>query len=473
MRFPRLASSILSSAALLALTSVPVSADAPTEVSAVTGLTRAATEQPLVQKHMNARNYLGQGHGVRALAQSTSNDEGDAPASLDIAATTVRFDRNLITVDVELSAAVDPNTDAGWRGGRMLLGASLMFNDSGWADSALVLGADETGTIQAIAINREGELCPASWQRQDAHLIISTWADCHGRPGAISHSVVHGDFERLINDNDLSAIDVAPNDGFSPTVREPGGYWLLGADGGIFAFGDARFHGSTGNLRLNAPVVAMSAQPNGGGYRFVATDGGIFSYGSAGFHGSMGGKPLNQPVVGMATTRSGKGYWLVARDGGIFAFGDARFHGSMGGTRLNQAIVAMAPTADGNGYWLVAADGGIFAFGSAGFYGSMSGARTSGLITTMAAHPSGGGYYLLSIEGLVYAFGPSSKFLGSPISATWGTSVGLAIDDQGYQITDSTGTVANFGDGYHFGDLGQMGINPNSPIVGMASAGRS
>ena len=26
------------------------------------------------------------------------------------------------------------------------------------------------------------------------------------------------------------------------------GYWLVGADGGIFAFGDAAFHGSTGAM---------------------------------------------------------------------------------------------------------------------------------------------------------------------------------------------------------------------------------
>jgi hypothetical protein len=36
------------------------------------------------------------------------------------------------------------------------------------------------------------------------------------------------------------------------------GYWLAAADGGIFTFGDANFHGSTGAIGLNAPVVAMA-----------------------------------------------------------------------------------------------------------------------------------------------------------------------------------------------------------------------
>ena len=36
------------------------------------------------------------------------------------------------------------------------------------------------------------------------------------------------------------------------------GYWLVASDGGIFAFGDAGFYGSTGALALDAPVVAVS-----------------------------------------------------------------------------------------------------------------------------------------------------------------------------------------------------------------------
>jgi hypothetical protein len=33
------------------------------------------------------------------------------------------------------------------------------------------------------------------------------------------------------------------------------GYWLVASDGGIFNYGDAGFSGSSGSLRLNAPVV--------------------------------------------------------------------------------------------------------------------------------------------------------------------------------------------------------------------------
>ena len=37
------------------------------------------------------------------------------------------------------------------------------------------------------------------------------------------------------------------------------GYWLVASDGGIFAFGDAVFQGSTGNIALNKPIVGMAA----------------------------------------------------------------------------------------------------------------------------------------------------------------------------------------------------------------------
>ncbi|MGA7417950.1 MAG: hypothetical protein WBW80_08150 [Acidimicrobiales bacterium] len=37
------------------------------------------------------------------------------------------------------------------------------------------------------------------------------------------------------------------------------GYWEVASDGGIFAFGDAPFLGSVGNMPINQPVVGMAA----------------------------------------------------------------------------------------------------------------------------------------------------------------------------------------------------------------------
>ena len=74
----------------------------------------------------------------------------------------------------------------------------------------------------------------------------------------------------------------------------------------------------------------------------MASDGGIFAFGDAPFYGSTGALRLNKPIVGMAATPSGQGYWLVASDGGIFAFGDAAFYGSTGAISLARPVVSMA-----------------------------------------------------------------------------------------------------------------------------------
>ena len=90
----------------------------------------------------------------------------------------------------------------------------------------------------------------------------------------------------------------------------------------------------------------------------AADDGGVFAFGDAAFHGSTGALTLRSPVVGMASTPTGQGYWLVAADGGVFAFGDAAFWGSTGDIRLAAPVVAMEATPTGGGYWLFAAGAG-------------------------------------------------------------------------------------------------------------------
>jgi hypothetical protein len=87
----------------------------------------------------------------------------------------------------------------------------------------------------------------------------------------------------------------------------------------------------------------MASTPDGGGYWLVASDGGIFAFGDARFYGSTGAIRLSQPVVGMAPSPSGQGYWLAASDGGLFSYGDVRYMGGEGGTGVTD-IVAVAPT---------------------------------------------------------------------------------------------------------------------------------
>ena len=185
------------------------------------------------------------------------------------------------------------------------------------------------------------------------------------------------------------------------------GYWLTASDGGVFAYGDAKFYGSTGNLRLNRPIVGMSRTPDNKGYWMVASDGGIFAFGDAGFFGSTGAITLNRPIVAMTPTSDGRGYWLVASDGGVFAFGDAAFHGSTGGITLAQPIAGIATTPGGKGYWMVAADGGVFAFGDAEFHGSAVG-TTGEPIARLVSGPDAQGYWVMTQNGTAEAFGDAA-----------------------------------------------------------------
>jgi hypothetical protein len=190
------------------------------------------------------------------------------------------------------------------------------------------------------------------------------------------------------------------------------GYWLVSSGGGIFNFGAAHFYGSTGAIKLNQPIVGMAPTPDGHGYWMVASDGGIFTFGDAGFFGSTGAIKLNKPIVGMAATPDGLGYYLVASDGGVFTFGDAVFHGSTGALKLAKPIVGMSLTPDGAGYWMVASDGGIFTFGDAGFSGSLGALKLNQPIVGMALPTGGGGYWLAAADGGIFTFG-AAVFHGS------------------------------------------------------------
>jgi hypothetical protein len=269
-----------------------------------------------------------------------------------------------------------------------------------------------------------------------------------------------------------SGSDVLGFDGVSPyTYVGPRGYWTVASDGGIFAFGQMGFFGSTGGKPLNQPIVGMASTPASAGYWSVASDGGIFAFGDAGFFGSTGSIHLSKPVVGMAATPDGGGYWLVASDGGIFAFGNAGFFGSMGGTALSKPVVGMAATPDGGGYWLVASDGGIFAFGDAAFSGSTGAMRLNKPVVGMAATPDGAGYWLVASDGGIFAFGDAG-FHGSTGSIHLSQPVvGMAAnpDGNGYWLVASDGGIFSFGGQYggFFGSMG--GSRLNKPMVGIGA----
>jgi hypothetical protein len=230
------------------------------------------------------------------------------------------------------------------------------------------------------------------------------------------------------------------------------GYWMLGGDGAVYAFGRAGHAGNAaaaggvrfidleptpsgagylvvderGRVQARGDAVhrgdvdvsrlapeerptSLSITPSGHGYWVFTTTGRVFSFGDAPSLGDLTGLTLNGAVLDSIPTPSGRGYYMVASDGGIFAFGDARFHGSMGGRRLNAPVQSLVPDGDGAGYWLVASDGGIFAFDAA-FRGSMGDVRLNRPVTGMVRY--GNGYLMVGEDGGLFNFS-DRPFAGS------------------------------------------------------------
>jgi hypothetical protein len=192
------------------------------------------------------------------------------------------------------------------------------------------------------------------------------------------------------------------------------GYWLLNSFRSGTAFGQAAQALQAGCTSLNGAAgfwTGVASSPTGNGFFVTASNGGVMGCGDAVPFGGLA-QPLNAPVIGIAATRDGKGYWLISGDGGVFSFGDAQFYGSMGGARLDAPVVGIAATPDGKGYWLAALDGGVFSFGDAQFYGSMGATPPNAPMVGIAATPDGKGYWLAGADGGVFSFG-SAPFEGS------------------------------------------------------------
>ena len=200
------------------------------------------------------------------------------------------------------------------------------------------------------------------------------------------------------------AVDLEP----TPTGD---GYWVVDDAGAVAALGDAVYRGAPDSFTLKGDekVTSLSSTSTGRGYWMFTTKGRVLNYGDAKHFGDMSGRPLNAPVLDSIVTPTGLGYYMVAADGGIFAFGDAKFYGSMGGQRLNKPVQSLVPDSDGAGYWLVASDGGIFAF-DAPFKGSMGGTKLNRPVTGMVRYADG--YLMVGEDGGIFSFS-SQPFLGS------------------------------------------------------------
>ncbi|MHB8592868.1 MAG: C40 family peptidase, partial [Acidimicrobiales bacterium] len=236
------------------------------------------------------------------------------------------------------------------------------------------------------------------------------------------------------------------------------GYWLVASDGGIFAFGDAVFHGSMGGRPLAGPIVAMAATPDGNGYWLEASDGGIFTFGDAVFAGSTPTPTGAEPPERIVSTKSGAGYWVVDQNGTAVAFGDAR------GAPPVQALL-LAPVTPGDKAVLFA----FYQLGKPYIWGGNgpAGYDCSGL--TLASWQHGSGVSFARVANDQYhTAGTSVPFsdLQPGDLVFWGsdptdwTSVDhVALYVGGDRIVESTGDHVQLNS---LGQWGSSGLMPNA-----------
>lgn len=211
------------------------------------------------------------------------------------------------------------------------------------------------------------------------------------------------------------------------------GYFETDPAGDVFTFGyGANYRGDLAGRHLNQPVRGIAVTPDGAGYWLVAGDGGIFAFGDAKYHGSCPQIGCNvTDIVGMASTPDGGGYWLVGSDGGVFTFGNARYYGSQAGN-IQCPVVGMSATPEANAYWLVDQCANVYPFD--GYYNGF----VQGVASIYASPPPGYediqgitptleglGYYIWSSGGNIWSEG-DALWYGSDASCHCDTEGGFA-----------------------------------------------
>ena len=257
--------------------------------------------------------------------------------------------------------------------------------------------------------------------------------------------------------------------------RRSKGYYLVGSDGGIFTFGGAQFYGSTGSLKLQRPVVGITATVNEGGYWLVASDGGIFSFGDAGFYGSIPGLGLAPAGTSEASTSMPPSSawchpstvaatsWSLLTEGSSHSVtppSRARVRGlaGVGGGRSRRSRCQRS------GLLARHATGNIYTFGNATYFGAPG--PQSSPVTSMVRTTDGLGYWVLLANGSVYAYGDAVD-RGSPLGSVAAPNSASAIfttsDGGGYWVASANGEVFTYGDAPY--DGGMSGTHLNGSII--------
>ena len=119
--------------------------------------------------------------------------------------------------------------------------------------------------------------------------------------------------------NDESKITPVGEIGPQPVLADTG-YYLWSTGGGVYALADAPFFGAPASLNLNAPIVGMAAVSEG--YYMLGEDGGIFAYGpGAVYLGNPIEKLKSTGRIAVGIMAFSGGYYVLDSYGELHPFG--------------------------------------------------------------------------------------------------------------------------------------------------------
>jgi hypothetical protein len=190
---------------------------------------------------------------------------------------------------------------------------------------------------------------------------------------------------------------------YAPARGTDGGY-VATVDGRVYTVGrGVELAGSMAG-RARTPIIGIAATPTGRGYVLLGADGGVFAFGDAKYFGGLAGT-WHAPVAAIEMTATGRGYVVLARDGAVYAFGDARFYGSAQRSVRGTTAVDIALRADGKGYWVAMRNGRVASFGAAGRFGGLDTYARSSPVVALVPTGASDGYRLVDRAGYVHVFG--------------------------------------------------------------------
>ncbi|HVA42415.1 MAG TPA: NlpC/P60 family protein, partial [Acidimicrobiales bacterium] len=197
-------------------------------------------------------------------------------------------------------------------------------------------------------------------------------------------------------------------------------------------------------------------------YWLMSADGGVFAFGDATYYGSMGASPSVEPAEKIVGTQDGQGYWIVDQNGTDYGYGDAT------GPAPTQALMYSGTTP---GDRVV-----LFAFAQLGkpyIWGGNGplGYDCSGLALASWEHAASVGFARVADDQYHTAGTPVPMgnlvagdlvFWGDGVAADWSTVYHTAIYVGGGNIVEATGDVVQLNTLDQWGDHDVMphGIRP-------------